>query len=205
MQPLQSMPVLLAQVKVAALSPAPEACAQKAWQRGCSDNRAGATYAMPCAALVTLPSWVLQVLQSMPVLPAQTRAAAIGPAAEPAGEGDAPESKVAQLVVPAQAVLGPLQPAKLAAYKQFIEQVSAGLHRAQRSTDATLGLVCSCLKAHELCACACAWGVFSLTGWCILVEGVQVAAVNCSAGYTKLHYELGLHDSNIVQMQTGRF
>ena len=55
----------------------------------------------------------------MPLLPTQPRPAPISPAPEPAGD----EPRQAPLVVPAQAVLLPLQPAKLAAYKLFVEEV----------------------------------------------------------------------------------
>ena len=61
----------------------------------------------------------MQVMQNMPLLPAQPRAAPSSPAPWPAGA----EAQQPELNVPAQAVLMMLQPAKLAAYKQFVDQV----------------------------------------------------------------------------------
>ena len=60
----------------------------------------------------------MQVLQSMPVIAATPRAIEAAPAPWPA----APEEE-AVLVVPALQEVLPLQPAKLAVYKLFTEQV----------------------------------------------------------------------------------
>lgn len=62
---------------------------------------------------------LMQVLQGMPLVAAPPRAVESAPAPWPASPEEA-----AELIVPAQQELLPLQPSKLAVYKLFMDQVA---------------------------------------------------------------------------------
>ena len=63
---------------------------------------------------------ILQVLQGMPIIAAPPKAVETAPAPGPALPA---EGATAELTVPSQAVLLPLQPSKLTVYRLFADQV----------------------------------------------------------------------------------
>ena len=83
---------------------------------------------------------ILQVLQGMPIIAAPPRAVETAPAPVP-GPASSAEVAIAELIVPSQAVLLPLQPSKLTVYRLFAEQV------------------CFCWQGclHCCCCCCCCW------------------------------------------------
>lgn len=73
-------------------------------------------------AAVYLPLLILQVLQGMPIIAAPPRAVETAPAPVP-GPAPPAEGAIAELTVPSQALLLPLQPSKLTVYRLFADQV----------------------------------------------------------------------------------
>ena len=124
----------------------------------------------PTTAAVCPPSirlLILQVLQGMPVIAAPPRAVETGPAPAP-GPASPAEGATAELTVPSQAVLLPLQPSKLSVYRLFADQVcfcwQGRLH------------CCYCCY----CCCLCFKGSAGSDVFCVLQQQKQYCAAGCA-------------------------
>ncbi|KAL0047414.1 hypothetical protein WJX82_002778 [Trebouxia sp. C0006] len=120
-----------------------------------------------------------QVLQGMPIIAAPPRAVETAPAPVP-GPASSAEVAVAELIVPSQAVLLPLQPSKLTVYRLFAEQgVSMDSIASQRALQ--LGTVQSYIAEAMAAGYGYPWHRMGAPYHLLTVaKDLKLAAAGCS-------------------------